>query len=58
MLRRAITKFLHTVSKTMHESSRAILTRMALKSEIRRKPTANGAVRLVMNHCGTGIGIG
>jgi hypothetical protein len=58
MLRRAITKFLHTVSNTLHKSKRATFTRMPLKSEMRRKQTANGAVRLVMNHCVTGIGIG
>ena len=52
VLRRAITIYLHTVSNTMHKSRTATLTRMALKSEMMRKPIASAAMRLVTNHCG------
>jgi len=50
MLRRAITIFLHTVSNAMHKSRIATFTRMALKSEMRRKPIADVAMSLVTNH--------
>jgi hypothetical protein len=58
MLRLAITIFLHAALKTLHKSRIATRTRMALESEMMRKPIVNAALRLVTNRGRTRRGMG